>query len=61
MFAHVSHSHRGFSPVIELGHLISLTVLTVWSRPTVRARKKTVETVSGFGVSFDTGLKPRCE
>jgi len=25
------------------------------------ASKETVETVSGFGVRLDTGLKPRCE
>jgi hypothetical protein len=47
-----SHSHRGFSRVLELCHMIALTVLTVWSgaewvrglgcAPKVRPRDKVV-------------------
>ena len=53
-----SHSHRSFSPVVELAR-DSLTVLTVSGGPIRPPQAKTVKTVQRVGVRSDTGLKPR--
>jgi hypothetical protein len=54
-----SHSHRGFSPVIEQVADSASTVLTVYQGGGL---KKTVKTVQDSSLDcFHTGLKPRCE
>jgi hypothetical protein len=66
-----SHSHRGFSPVIETAQPSRVTVSTVFFAGEVATSvqvlgpifqpKQTVKTVELFIRALITGLKPRCE